>query len=130
LNGYSTSGIGALRKEFEGAELGDRRLEQRLLRVAEAVGAAPADSFPDISGCDGELEGLYRFFSNKKVTASAVLAPHYRESVARIQGHERVCVARYVDVLVFWRHASARTWEASARGRTRAKDSIAILLWR
>ena len=93
--------LAPLRKEFEGAELGDRRLEQRLLRVAEAVGASPADSFPDISGCDGELEGLYRFFSNKKVTASAVLAPHYRESVARIQGHERVCVAHDTSTFSF-----------------------------
>jgi hypothetical protein len=41
-------------------------LAQRLVRIAEVVGASPADSFPDMTGSDGELDGLYRFFSNKR----------------------------------------------------------------
>jgi Transposase DNA-binding/Transposase DDE domain len=93
--------LAPLRTEFEGAEFGGRRLSQRLVRIAEVVGASPAESFPDMTGSDGELEGLYRFFSNKKVTASAVLAPHYRATLARIQGQERVCVAHDMSTFSF-----------------------------
>jgi Transposase DNA-binding len=85
--------LAPVRAEFEGAELGDRRLEQRLLRIADAVGAAPGDSFPDVTASDGELEGLYRFFGNERVTASAVLAPHYRATLERVRGEGTICVA-------------------------------------
>jgi len=95
------NGFVPLRGEFERAELGDRRLQQRLLHIAEAVGASPADSFPDITASDGELEGLYRFFSNEKVTAEGVLAPHYRATLARIIGKERICVAHDTSEFAF-----------------------------
>ena len=85
--------LGPLEDEFEHAELGDRRLQERLVHIAAAVGASPSDSFPDVAASDGDLEGLYRFFSNEKVTAKAVLEPHYRATLGRITGREKICVA-------------------------------------
>jgi hypothetical protein len=69
--------------ELSGAELGDERLTRRLARVASAVSTAPAGSFPQLAGSDGELEGIYRFFSNQRVTAEKILAPHVEATVAR-----------------------------------------------
>jgi hypothetical protein len=94
-------GLRPVRAEFEGAELGDRRLDQRLLRIADAIGAASGDSFPDMMASDGELEGLYRFFNNARVTASAVLAPHYRATLDRVRGHEKICVAHDTSTFSF-----------------------------
>jgi len=63
--------------ELERAAFGDERLRRRLTRVASMVANAPAESFPRLSGTDGELEGVYRFLSNERVTPEKILAPHF-----------------------------------------------------
>ncbi len=74
--------------EFSRAELGDERLTRRLMTVADIAARAPASSFPEMVTGDGELEGIYRFFSNEKVTPPAIFAPHFAETRRRIgEGH-------------------------------------------
>ena len=68
--------IGAVADEFTGAAFGDARLTSRLGKVAEAVAPSPGASFPQLARTDGELEGVYRFLNNDRVSATAILAPH------------------------------------------------------
>jgi hypothetical protein len=83
--------IGPVADEFAGAAFGDGRLTSRLGKVAEAVGASPGASLPQLARTDGELEGVYRFLNNDRVSATAILAPHIAAT------HER---AGGADVLV------------------------------
>ena len=62
--------------EFVGADLGDRRLENRLVRIGEQCRAAPDRSFPDIAPGTRELTAVYRFLRSEAVTLSAILEPH------------------------------------------------------
>ena len=68
--------IGTVADEYTGAAFGDARLTSRLGKVAEAVAASPGASFPQLARTDGELEGVYRFLNNDRVSATAILAPH------------------------------------------------------
>lgn len=70
--------------EFAGAGLGDERLNRRLMRLADCVAVAPAAGFPRISSSDGELEGIYRFLSNERVTPAKILEPHLAKTRERI----------------------------------------------
>jgi hypothetical protein len=63
--------------EVAGAELGDARLAKRLTKIASALAAFPGASFPRVACSDGELEGVYRFFSNERVTPDGILQPHF-----------------------------------------------------
>src|SRR5688572_5455923 len=72
-----------IRKEFAGVDLGDARLNARLLKVVQRVAASPADSFPKVSASDSELEALYRLLRNDAVDWEAVLAPHVAATVRR-----------------------------------------------
>jgi hypothetical protein len=69
--------------ELDGAHFGDYRLTKRLLRIANSVAGTPSASFPSASGADGELEGIYRFFSNERVCAEAILEPHFQATLSR-----------------------------------------------
>jgi hypothetical protein len=69
--------------EFSGAALGDARLDARLSTVADQLAAAPSESFPTLSVSEGELEGVYRFFGNKRVTPAGILAPHIEATKQR-----------------------------------------------
>lgn len=65
-----------IRGEVETAELGDKRLTSRLVRLAERLARAPDQSFPRAAGSDAALEATYRFLGNDAVTPDAILAPH------------------------------------------------------
>lgn len=71
--------------EFEGVELGDRRLRQRVQCVAGRLAERPEMSFPNVFENDRELEGFYRLLRNEKVDAQKLLAPHVRNTVERIE---------------------------------------------
>lgn len=62
--------------ELGAAEFGDERLRRRLMRIADAAAASPSAGFPTMTQSDSELEGVYRFLGNSRVTPSAILAPH------------------------------------------------------
>lgn len=80
-------------REFGGAELGDRRLEARVLRMAAAAMARPAASLPKMAGSDAELEATYRLLNHPRLKPEQVLAPHVRQTVMRCAKHAVVWVA-------------------------------------
>lgn len=47
------------------------------------LAAVPGESLPQATGSDGELEGVYRFFSNSRVSMESIVAPHSAATVAR-----------------------------------------------
>lgn len=70
--------------EFAGADLGDERLNRRLMRLADCFAVAPAASFPRLASSDSELEGVYRFLRNERVTPDKILAPHFAKTAQRV----------------------------------------------
>lgn len=77
--------------EFEGANLGDERLNRRLGLLADTLARRPDASFPHALD-EAELEAAYRFFGNKRVAPEDVLEPHLQASARRAGEHARVLV--------------------------------------
>ena len=71
------SRVEAASEEFALAELGDARLTRRLMTIADSVAGSPGVGFPRLVSGDGELEGVYRFLGNERVTPKGILAPHF-----------------------------------------------------
>jgi hypothetical protein len=73
--------------------LGDARLNRRLVRVAERLGAQPGASIPVACGGWAETQAAYRLLVNEAVDWEGVLAPHCDCSVERRHRHPVVlCV--------------------------------------
>jgi hypothetical protein len=88
-------------REFAAVSLGDRRREQRLLRIAELCRAAPGDSFPDLAPTTADLTALYRFVGSPAVTLQAILEPHSQQSAIRCADARRVLVVHDTTELSF-----------------------------
>jgi Transposase DNA-binding/Transposase DDE domain len=73
----------AVVREFAGVELGDLRLEKRAIAIAPKLVSQPDASFPKALGTAADLEAYYRFLGNPDVTATGLLEPHVRATVAR-----------------------------------------------
>lgn len=76
------------RLEKPSVEMSDVKLPPRLKRRCRAtmdkVSQRPSVSFPQMCDSVGELVGMYRFFSNAKVTPEVLLDPHVEATRARI----------------------------------------------
>ncbi|NMQ19398.1 IS4 family transposase, partial [Candidatus Competibacter phosphatis] len=66
--------------------MGDARLNRRLVRMAERLGAQPNASIP--VACNGwaETQAAYRLLAHEAVTWERVLTPHWDCSVERMHG--------------------------------------------
>lgn len=75
--------VGTAAREFEGAELGDRRRSGRLSLIATALEEQPARGFPRLLGSDAALEAFYRFINNPGFGAEDIVAPHIAATCGR-----------------------------------------------
>ena len=77
-------------QEFASANIGDARLNARLIAVAEAFMQKPGASVPKASASWAGAKGVYRFFDNGKVNSQNILSPHTESTKQRIEGRELV----------------------------------------
>jgi len=68
------------REHFGLAQLGDRRLNERLIGVAARLAAHPAGTLPSAFPVWCELKAAYRFFDNHAVNFENVIGPHLERS--------------------------------------------------
>jgi len=75
-----------IHNEFSNLNLGDKRLNARVLEVAEKMNAGPALSIPAMtSGNDSQLKAIYRFFQNERIDDQAILETHFLNTVERME---------------------------------------------
>jgi hypothetical protein len=70
-------------REFDRAELGDRRLNQRALRIASAQSGFFGASIPRACVIPAEIKGCYRMLSNESVTHEGLLSGHLSATIDR-----------------------------------------------
>jgi len=75
--------------EMQTADLRDKRLEGRLVKLLDTLSAASTASIPAACHDLAEMVAAYRFFDNDKVGLEEVLAPHIDATYERI-GHQKV----------------------------------------
>jgi Transposase DNA-binding/Transposase DDE domain len=93
--------VSKLLSEYSGVDLGDGRLDERLVRILPKLAADPSGSFPDQMGSDADQEALYRFLGNKKVTLEALLEGHRDQTLERISCHRLVRIAHDTSEFTF-----------------------------
>lgn len=69
--------------EYGQVDLGDRRLNRRVLACARAIAEQPRAGFPQIFEDESQLEGHYRLMNNERANGDLLLAPHRRRSWER-----------------------------------------------
>jgi hypothetical protein len=83
-----------LREEVRHADLGDQRLNRRLEKIVDELGANPNLSIPAATDRRAEMEAAYRFFDNEKVTPQKILQPHINATHERIAKQDVVLLVQ------------------------------------
>jgi len=80
-------------EEFGDANLGDRRLDNRLLTLARDFWAQPQSNIPQACKKRAAMKAAYRFFEHESVTMEKLLNPHCQATIARIRTTPPVVLA-------------------------------------
>ena len=95
---------GWVHREFGGAELGDRRLERRLLNLAASFFARPMASIPEACGSLASTKAAYRFFDHDRTTMDKLLEPHCKATIDRMRHEPVVLVVQDTSTLNYTTH--------------------------
>lgn len=72
--------------------LGDGRLERRMQQMVKTMCKRPAASLPQLFPREADLEAVYRFLGNDRLSLGRILRGHVAHTVARAQSLRTVCV--------------------------------------
>ena len=91
-------------QEFETLDLGDSRLTNRLIAIAEALSSSPESAIHAACGDWAAAKAAYRLFDNEQVTAEKILSPHVERTVERIGDYARVFAIQDTTYLDYTHH--------------------------
>lgn len=91
-------------EEFGEADLGDKRLNARLVQLAGVLGEKPQYSLPDASGDPATLKAAYRFFANEQVTPEGMLDSHIEATYRRMASLKLVLAVQDTTYLDWTTH--------------------------
>ena len=74
-------------EEFADLDLGDKRLHKRLKKLAETFARQPTASIPAACEDWADTQGAYRFFAQDRIGWDDILAPHWKNTQARMAQH-------------------------------------------
>jgi hypothetical protein len=89
------------KEEFGAANLGDKRLDKRLEKMASAAMRKPNWGFPRMMESDAELEATYRFFNNPRITPEKILKSHFQSSAKRCQEYSKLWILHDTTIFKF-----------------------------
>ena len=94
-------GRSTLVEEMGVSDLGDQRLNDRRDRVIAALEQSPDAAFPAACANDADVEALYRFLRNPRVSLDALIEPHVVATRARCAAVGDVLVLHDTTDMVF-----------------------------
>ena len=93
-------------EEFAGVELGDARLNARLIRLCGRLSEAPESPINQACKDWAETKAAYRFFNNENVSTDEVFAAHRRKTADRVKGYNTVLALQDTSYLVYTSHST------------------------
>jgi hypothetical protein len=91
-------------EEFAQADLGDQRLEKRLISIVRDFYARPQASIPQACHSRAKTKATYRFLEHPEMTMDKVLHSHYESTLERMQKEKIVLAVQDTTALDYSAH--------------------------
>lgn len=92
--------------EFSQIQLGDKRLDKRLVEIGIDFINAPGESIPQMNQSWAKTKAAYRFFDNQMVTNKKILQSHRERTNERMRRLEKVLLVTDTTFFTFPSHPS------------------------
>lgn len=71
--------------EFKSIDIGDTRLNRRLIQIIETLGLSPGRTIPQAFQSWSSTKACYNFFSNGSVSEQKIIKPHIKQTIERMK---------------------------------------------
>ena len=95
-------------EELKDTDLGDRRRNQRLIKIVEDLIAQPNVSVPQASRDNAAMQGIYEMWANRRIEPLSILSGHTARTVERCLEHPTVLLIQDTTDFDFSAHPGAR----------------------
>ena len=94
--------------EFKGVDLGDKRLNSRLIKLCDAFSQAPESPINQACADWAETKAAYRFFKNENVEIERIISAHRDKTINRAENHSIVLAIQDTSYLVYTNHSKTQ----------------------
>ncbi len=94
--------------EFKEVDLGDKRLDSRLIKLLDSFSESPESSINQACEDWGETKAAYRFFKNKNVDVERIMSAHREKTSGRTKSHRTVLALQDTSYLVYTNHPKTK----------------------
>jgi len=95
-------------EEFAEVNLGDKRLDARLIKLCDRFSDAPESPINQACVDWAETKAAYRFFQNDNVEIGQILAAHCRKTAQRASEHKTVLALQDTSYFVYTSHPKTK----------------------
>ncbi|NOQ23254.1 MAG: IS4 family transposase [Candidatus Aegiribacteria sp.] len=92
-------------EEFADVDLGDKRLNTRLMKICDSFSESPESPINQACADWAESKAAYRFFQNDKVEEGEILTAHCKKTVQRARKHKTILAIQDTSYLVYTNHS-------------------------
>jgi len=94
--------------ELRYVQLGDARLNKRLMKMVEDFAAQPESSVPQACGDWAATKGAYEFWKNPRVKPDSIILAHEQSTMERLRWQDTVIAIQDTTGLDFTHHPSTK----------------------
>ncbi|HEY9829500.1 MAG TPA: transposase [Stenomitos sp.] len=112
-------------EELKTANLGDKRRNQRLIKIVEDLSAMPIASVTQAARDGAAVQGIYEFWGNVRVESNEILAAHRDSTLSRVETEEIVLAVQDTTELDF--SSQPKTQGLGALSNTKLRSNVVDL---
>lgn len=90
--------------EFVDINLGDKRLNSRLIKLCDSFSESPESPINQACADWAETKAAYRFFQNKNVDVEQIMSAHRGKTLVRAASHRTVLALQDTSYLIYTNH--------------------------
>lgn len=94
--------------EFNEVDLGDKRLDSRLMKLSDSLSESPESPINQACADWAETKAAYRFFQNKNVDVKKIMSAHREKTSARATGHHTILALQDTSYLIYTNHPKTK----------------------
>jgi hypothetical protein len=100
--------MGWAANEFQGVELGDKRLNARLIKLCDTFSQAPESPINQACVDWAETKAAYRFFKNENIDTERIISAHRDKTAGRAANHRTVLAIQDTSYLIYTNHSKTQ----------------------
>ena len=110
--------------EFEKVDLGDKRLNQRLIKLCDSFSQAPESPINQACQDWNETKSAYRFFQNDNVDAGQIMAAHREKTALRAANHKTILAIQDTSYFIYTNHPKTKGLGEISMKKAKNRETI------